>query len=278
MMYRATRILKRNPLLVIGIIITLAFVSMPIFAPLITPYKPDAMDYTSILSFPSPAHPFGTDDLGRDILSRVIYGSRIDLGVVAVVISLALGIGLTLGLAAGYLGGWLDNLIMRVVDVFMSIPYIVLAMAVAAALKPGLKSVIIAMSVAWWRGYARLARGEVLSIKEEQYVEAARAIGVNSLRIMFRHIVPNLVIPIVIYATLDMGSAILTLASLSFLGYGVQPPAPEWGAMITAARNYILNQWWLITFPGLAIMLVVLGFNLLGDGLREILDPKMRGY
>ena len=264
--------------MIVGMITTLMFVIMPVFAPFIAPYKPDAMDYDAILTPPSLAHPFGTDDLGRDIFSRIIYGSRIDLGVVVAVISVALTIGLTLGLIAGYLGGWLDNLIMRINDVFMSIPYLVLAMAVAAALKPGLKSVIIAMSVAWWRGYARLARGEILSLKEEQYVEAARAIGANSIRIMFRHLVPNLIIPIVIYATLDMGSAILTLASLSFLGYGVQPPAPEWGAMITAGRNFILNQWWLITFPGLAIVLVVLGFNLLGDGLREILDPKMRGH
>lgn len=278
MMRRFTRRLKKNSLLAVGLVTTLAFILMPIFAPLIAPYKPDAMNYDAILSPPSQAHLFGTDDLGRDIFSRVVYGSRIDLGVVVVVISVALGIGLLLGLTAGYFGGWLDNLIMRVNDVFMSIPYLVLAMAVAAALKPGLKSVIIAMSVAWWRGYARLARGEILSLKEEQYVEAARAIGANSVRIMFRHMVPNLVVPIVIYATLDMGSAILTLASLSFLGYGVQPPAPEWGAMITAGRNFILNQWWLITFPGLAIALVVLGFNLLGDGLREILDPRMRRY
>ena len=277
-MAKFRRSLKRNPLLLVGILTTLLFVIMPIFAPLIAPHKPDEMNYDAILAPPSPAHLFGTDDLGRDILSRIVYGSRIDLGVVVVVISIALSIGLTLGLIAGYFGGWLDNLIMRVNDIFMSIPYLVLAMAVAAALRPGLRSVIIAMSVAWWRGYARLARGEVLSLKEEQYVEAARAIGANPIRIMFRHMVPNLVIPIIIYATLDMGSAILTLASLSFLGYGVQPPAPEWGAMITSGRNFILNQWWLIAFPGFAIALVVLGFNLLGDGLREILDPKMKKY
>lgn len=275
-MDKVLRSLKGNPLLLIGVVTTLFFIIMPLFAPLIAPSKPDAMDYDAILDPPSATHLFGTDDLGRDIFSRIVYGSQIDLGVVVVVISIALSIGLTLGLAAGYFGGWLDNLIMRIDDVFMSIPYLVLAMAVAAALKPGLRSVIIAMSVAWWRGYARLARGEVLSLKEEQYVEAARAIGATSFRIMFKHMVPNLVIPIIIYATLDMGSAILTLASLSFLGYGVQPPAPEWGAMITSGRNFILNQWWLVAFPGLAIALVVLGFNLLGDGLREIIDPRMK--
>ena len=274
---KAFRILYRRPLLGLGSLFIAMFLVFSAFAPLIAPYKPDDMDYEAILYPPSSQHLLGTDDLGRDIFSRIIYGARVDLGTVIVVISIALAIGLTLGLVSGYFGGWVDAVIMRVTDVFMSIPYLVLAMAVAAALGPGLRSVVIAMSVAWWRGYARLTRGEILSLKEEQYVEAAQAVGASHLRVMFRHLLPNLITPIIVYATLDMGAAILTLASLSFLGYGVQPPTPEWGVMITSGRDFLINQWWLVTFPGLAIASVVLGFNLVGDEMRELLDPKMRG-
>lgn len=268
--------MKADPTMFVGVIAIIIFFIVAIFAPYIAPYETDQMDFNNILSPPSLKHPFGTDGLGRDIFSRIIFGSRIDLAVVFVVTAVALSIGFALGLIVGYWGGWLDNLIMRINDVFMSIPYLVLAMAVAAALSPGLRSVVIAMIVAWWRGYARLARGEVLSVKEEEYIEAAKALGASSPRVLIRHVIPNITAPILIYATLDIGSVVITLASLSFLGYGVQPPTPEWGVMVTAGRDYLLNQWWMMVFPGLIIASLVLGFNLLGDSLRDAFDPKLQ--
>lgn len=258
----------------IGIFIVASFIIVSIFGPYITPYNPNKNNYSAVLQAPSPAHPFGTDDLGRDILSRVIAGARIDLMVVVVVVGISGVLGTILGTTAGFMGGIIDDIIMRITDIFMSIPYLILAMAVAAALKPGLQSVVIAMVFAWWRGYARIARGEAISIKEESYVEAAKALGMSTPRLLFFHVIRNQIAPILVYVTLDMGSAILTLASLSFLGYGVQPPIPEWGVLVVRGRDYLANQWWLAIFPGLAIFFVVLGFNLLGDQLRDILDPK----
>lgn len=267
---------NRNTTFYVGsVIISIAFF-LAVFGPYITPYKPNQSNTDLILSPPSLAHPFGTDPLGRDILSRVLAGARIDFGAVLVVVGGGMAIGTILGLIAGFFGGWINEVIMRMTDVFMTIPYLVLAMAVAAALGPGLISMILAMITAWWRGYARMVRGETISVKEENYIEASRAIGNGNVRILFRHILPNVVPPIVVYATLDMGSAILTVATLSFLGYGVQPPTPEWGAMISSARDYITSAWWYISFPGLAIAFVVGGFNLLGDSLRDILDPTLR--
>ena len=247
-----------------------------IFAPFISPYTDTEMDYTAPLQAPSHRHFFGTDNLGRDLFSRVIYASRTDLLIIMIVVPIAAVIGVLLGTLAGFLGGATDDIIMRITDMFMAIPYLVLTMAVAAALGPSLRSVIIAMLFAWWRGYARVARGETVSIREETYVEASRALGGGRFYILLRHILPNEMTPIIIYMSLDIGSAILTVSALSFLGYGVQPPTPEWGTLASEGRDYLVNQWWLATFPGLAIFGVVWGINLLGDRLRDVLDPRTR--
>ncbi|MBS3813190.1 ABC transporter permease [Candidatus Bipolaricaulota bacterium] len=260
----------------LGFGIVFLFLFVAAFGPLIAPYGSNHMDFDHILSSPSLKHPFGTDSLGRDILSRVMYGARIDLMVVLIVVPAAGFLGVILGTVAGITGGFIDDLIMRITDVFMSIPYLVLTMSVAAALGPSLRTVIIAMITAWWRGYARIARGEAISICESVYIEAAEAIGASRLRIIFRHTIPNEVGPILVYSTLDMGAAILTVAALSFLGYGVQPPMPEWGAMVTQGRDYLMNQWWLSIIPGLAIFTVVWGFNMVGDKLRDVFDPRIR--
>ena len=246
------------------------------FAPLLSPYSPTKINLRERLSPPSLAHPFGTDDAGRDILSRVIHGSRITLRICVIVVGLTLGIGTFLGLLAGYFGGWIDEVTMRVSDVFLAFPALILAMAIAAALGPSLENAIIAMVVIWWPRYARVARGQVLLIRELDYVASARALGASSLRVMAQHILPNCVSPIIVQATLDLGEVVLTAATLSFIGFGAQPPAPEWGAMISVGRNFLRDYWWYPTFPGLAILLTVMGFNLLGDALRDMLDPRLR--
>jgi len=228
------------------------------------------------LSPPSSKYLFGTDDVGRDILSRVIYGSRISLRICTLVVGLTIGIGTILGIISGYWGGWIDELIMRISDVFLAFPALILAMAIAAALGPSLENVILAMVVIWWPRYARVTRGQVLVLREIDYIVAARAIGVHNRRIIMRHILPNCVSPVLIQATLDMGEVLLTAATLSFIGFGAQPPTPEWGAMISLGRNYLRDNWWYATFPGLAILLTVIGFNLLGDAARDILDPRLR--
>ena len=273
---RSLRRIRKSRLALFGFFITGLVILMAIFAPLIAPYSPTKMSLRERLSPPSASHPFGTDDAGRDILSRVIYGSRITLRICIIVVGLTLGIGTLLGILSGYIGGWVDDLIMRLNDVFLAFPALILAMAIAAALGPSLENAIIAMVVIWWPRYARVSRGQVLAIREIDYVTSARALGSSSARIMIRHILPNCISPIVVQATLDLGEVVLTAATLSFIGFGAQPPVPEWGAMISIGRNFIRDYWWYPTFPGLAILLTVMGFNLLGDAVRDVLDPRLR--
>jgi peptide/nickel transport system permease protein len=255
------------------------FVFLAIASPYIAPYPGD-FEYgehlESRLQFPSLAHPFGTDEMGRDIFSRVLYGTRISLTIGLVVMTIAIPIGVLLGALAGYVGGVLDETIMRITDIFLSVPSLVLALAIAASFGPSLPNSMAAISLVWWPWYARLVRGQTLSLKEQDFVEAARSIGVSTNKILMRHIIPNCIAPIVVQGSLDFGYAILTAASLGFLGVGAQPPTAEWGLMVSYGRHFFPSWWWVTTFPGLAIFVCVLGFNLLGDGLRDVLDPRLR--
>jgi len=273
---RAVHSLRKSPLAVVGLVIVGVLIVLAIFAPFLAPYSPTKMRLSERLSPPSSRHIFGTDDVGRDILSRVIYGSRISLRICTVVVGLTIGIGTILGVAAGYLGGWVDEVIMRISDVFLAFPALILAMAIAAALGPSLDNVILAMVVIWWPRYARVARGQVLVLREIDYMVAAKAMGTSATRTFIHHILPNCISPILIQATLDLGEVLLTAATLSFIGFGAQPPTPEWGAMISLGRNYLRDNWWYATFPGLAILVAVMGFNLLGDAARDVLDPRLR--
>lgn len=245
-------------------------------APLLSPYDPVKIDTSALLLPPSLAHPFGTDNLGRDLLSRVFYGGQVSLFAGLSVVGMASVLGTLLGTFSGYIGGRIDELVMRTGDMFLSFPSLVLAMAIVAALGPGLNNALVAMAIVWWPSYARLVRGQVLSVRETAYIEAARSLGASHVRIVLGHILPNSLAPILIQMTSDVGRAILTTASLSFVGLGARPPSPEWGALIAGGRQFILDQWWYPTFPGLAIFVTVLGFGLLGDGLRDVLDPRLR--
>lgn len=267
----------RNPLSVAGLAIIGMLVAVAVVAPLLAPANPLATNVPRRLEGPAPDHPFGTDQLGRDIFSRIIYGTRISLRIAIITALIATTIGAPLGIVSGYVGGRADDLLMRLTDMFMAFPRLILAMAIAAALKPTLENVVIAISLAAWPTYARLARSVTLGLREENFVEAARALGASRFRILSRHILPSVISPVVIQISLDMGGIILTAAGLGFIGFGAQPPTPEWGLMISEGRNYITSAWWVSTFPGLAIAVVVLGFNLLGDGIRDVLDPRMRG-
>lgn len=260
----------------IGLIIVGSLVAMAILAPLISPYDPNYTDVYNRLSPPSTKHILGTDHLGRDILSRIIWGSRISLFIAAVTVFMTSSIGLLVGLISGYRGGRVDLILMRVTDIFMSFPSLILALAISSMLGPGLFKIIIAISVVYWSHYARLVRGVVLQIREELYIYAAKAIGASDIRVMFRHILPMVLAPLIVRITLDMGGVILLAAGLGFLGVGVQPPTPEWGVMISEGRRFITREWWVSTFPGFFVMLATLGFNLIGDALRDILDVKMR--
>ncbi len=268
--------LRKSPLVIFGLAVVLIVVFLAAFAPYIAPYDPTEIHFDAVTAPPSSSYLLGTDDMGRDILSRIIYGSRIDLLVGLLTILGAIAIGLPLGAIAAYRGGWTDEIVMRITDMFLSFPSLVLAMALAAALGPGLIHAMEAMLITWWPWYTRLIRGQILSIKENTYVEAAKALGANDFRVIMRHVLPNSFAPVIVQGTMDIGNAILTAAALSFIGLGAQPPQPEWGAMITIGRNYIQQYWWMATFPGLAILLTVLGFNLFGDGLRDSLDPRLR--
>lgn len=228
------------------------------------------------LQAPSLSHPFGTDYLGRDIFKRVLLGTRISLSTALLAVGLALLIGIPLGAVAGFYGGRIDEIIMRITDVFLGFPPLLLAIAIAAFLGPNLRNAMIAIAAAWWPWYTRVVRGQAISMKERQFVKAAKAIGTPSRKIIFKHILPNCISPIIVQASMDIGGVILTIASLSFLGLGAQSPTPEWGLMVSTSRSYFLNAWWYSIFPGLAIFFTVLVFNLLGDGLREVLDPKTR--
>ncbi|HET6947659.1 MAG TPA: nickel transporter permease [bacterium] len=267
----------RNPLSLAGVLIIGALIVLAALAPYLAPYNPIQTDVINRLQPPSRAHVFGTDALGRDILSRILYGTRISLRIAILTAVIATSIGAPLGIITGYFRGRVDDLLMRVTDMFMAFPRLILAMAIAAALRPTLENVIIAISLAAWPAYARLARSVALALREENYVEAARAIGAGPLRVLARHVFPGVVSPVTIQLSLDMGGIILTAAGLGFIGFGAQPPTPEWGVMISEGRNYITQQWWVSTFPGIAISLFVLGFNMLGDGIRDAMDPRLRG-
>ena len=270
-----TRILH-NPLSLAGVVLIGALVVLALIAPFIAPYDPIRTNLNVSLAPPSRVHWFGTDQLGRDILSRILYGTRISLRIAILTALIATAIGAPMGIVTGYFRGRLDDLLMRVTDMFMAFPRLILAMAIAAALRPTLDNVIIAISLAAWPAYARLARSVTLGLREENYVEAARAIGAGTPRVLGRHVFPGVLSPMTIQVSLDMGGIILTAAGLGFIGFGAQPPTPEWGVMISEGRNYITQQWWVSTFPGIAISLVVLGFNMLGDGIRDVLDPRLR--
>ncbi len=274
---RLARHLLLNPLHFVGTLIVLLVLALAAVGPLLAPYSPIVPDYASMLAGPTHAHPFGTDFIGDDILSRVLAGARLSVGTALAVLALAAGIGLPLGAVAGLAGGWTDEIIMRVADMFLAFPALILALVVAATLGPGQVSAAVALAVAFWPVYTRLLRGQVLVLKGSEYVDAARALGVSNTRLLWRHILPNALGPLVVQLSLDMGNALLNVAALSFIGLGAQPPSPEWGAMIVSARDYIRTAWWTAAFPGLAISLAVLGFNVLGDGLRDALDPRSTG-
>jgi len=272
-------LIRNSPLTLVGIIIIIELIILALFAPLLILPGEDVflgMYPDRILLPPNNKHLFGTDEMGRDIFSRCIYGTRISLRVGIIVIAIAATVGIILGGISGYIGGIIDEIIMRITDAFLSIPSLILALAVGASLGPGLENAIAAIAITWWPWYARLVRSQVLQIKEELYIEAARAIGGSKLYIIIKHIIPNCISPIIVNASMDIGYAILTAASLGFLGLGAQAPTPEWGLMISSGRKYMPTCWWYATFPGLMIFQSVLGFNLLGDGLRDILDPRIR--
>jgi peptide/nickel transport system permease protein len=261
--------------LLLGMLLVGIWVFGALAAPVLTRDGPDEQRLEETFQPPSSRHPFGTDDLGRDVVTRVLYGGRSTLTLGLTVVALAGMLGIVVGTMAGYLGGWADEGIMRASELVMAFPAIILAMTIAVALGPGLTNAGLAMVLVWWPPYARLARGEVLSVKHLEYVEAAVAIGQTPMGILRRAILPNILPSVMVLATIDLGSAIVTGAGLSFLGLGATPPTPEWGAMVSAGRE-LLAQWWVATFPGLAIFLTVLGFNLVGDGIRDLLDPRRR--
>jgi peptide/nickel transport system permease protein len=270
------RRLLANPLSAAGLFLVLFAVVIAVAAPLIAPVDPIAMAPDLRLAPPSLAHWMGTDDGGRDILSRIIFGTRSSLLTALGILAAASVTGTAIGLTAGYFGGWVDEILMRFTDMFLAFPALVLAMGMAATLGPSLFNAMLATAVVWWPWYARLVRGQALHLKHEAFVEAARVSGASPLRIAFHHILRNCLTPIIVQMSLDIGYAVLTLASLSFIGLGAQPPTPEWGSMVSLGRDYFLDQWWMVTFPGLAIFLSVMAFNLLGDGLQEALSPRLR--
>ena len=264
-----------NPLNIVAFALIAVFAACALLAPLLAPYDPLLQDLASRLRPPSSEHWLGTDSLGRDIASRILYGARISLIIGVVVVSVAGVVGTAIGLVAGYAGGLVDEALMRLTEVFLAFPALILAMAIAGALGPSLTNAIIAIAAVTWAVYARLVRGQILSLRRREFVEAARAMGATRTRIVVRHLLPNAVAPIMIQASFDLGSSIIAAAGLSFIGFGAQPPTPEWGVMISEGRNYISTQPWLSLFPGLAILLAVGSFNLLGDGLRDAFDPRL---
>ncbi|MGP8321233.1 MAG: nickel ABC transporter permease subunit NikC [Methanosarcinaceae archaeon] len=268
--------LKKDKPAMLGIVIIVFFTLIAIFAPYIVPHDPLELNLEERLLSPSVDHPMGTDNLGRDVLSRVIYGTRVSLSMSAAVVTIIMVLGITIGTVAGYFGGVIDDVIMRVVDVLLAFPSIILALVIAGLLGPSLMNVMIALGAIWWVGYSRIVRGSVLSIKEKEFVEAARAMGCSDTYIVRRHILPNVLSPVIVLATLDMGHIILSIAALSFLGLGAQPPIPEWGTMLNEGKPFMESASHLMIFPGLMIMTAVLAFNFIGDGLRDALDPRMK--
>lgn len=272
---KALRYFRRSPLSLIGLTIVLIWVLVSIFAAQVAPYEPLQQDIRNRLQGPSVEHLMGTDQLGRDILSRIIHGGRISLPIGLLVVALSTLIGTILGSVAGYVGGAVDTALMRVTDMVMGFPAIILAMSIAAALGAGLEKSTLAVVVVWWPNYARIVRSLVLSVRENEYVIAARSLGCREGRILLRTVLPNCIAPAIVMATMDLGNAILTFSGLSFLGLGAVPPTPEWGTMV-ASGILVFDQWWVSAFPGFAILSIVMGFNFLGDGLRDALDPRLR--
>jgi len=265
---------RQNRLAVAGFLFIVLLALLALFAPWLCPHDPLAQNLVERLHGPSAAHWLGTDDLGRDVFSRLLLGTRVSLSVGFVAVGIELVIGVTLGLCAGFFGGKLDTLVMRLVDVMLSIPAIFLILAVLAFLGPNIYNVMVIIGLTAWPGLTRLVRGECLSIREREYIQAARLSGISTARILFVHLLPNVISPILVSATLGVGGAILTESALSFLGLGVQPPAPSWGNILSIGRDYLHMAWWLSLFPTVAILVTVLAFNLLGEGLRDVLDPR----
>lgn len=267
----------RNRLALIGLLIITALIFIAVFAPFIAPFDPVMTNLTGRLQPPSGVHFLGTDEMGRDIFSRIIWGSRLTLYVIGLVAIIAAPVGIVVGTISGYFGGFIDTVLMRITDIFLAFPKLILALAFVAALGPGIENAIIAISITSWPPYARIARGETITLRNSDFIKAIRLQGATSFRIITKHIVPLCLSSLIVRITLDMAGIILTAAGLGFLGLGAQPPSPEWGAMTSSGRAFILDHWWVITMPGTAIFVVSLAFNLFGDGLREVLDPKSEG-
>ncbi len=272
--YLAWHSFARNPLAMVGLGIVVSLLLVAAFAPWLATYSPTAQILSDRLQPPSAAHWLGTDELGRDIYSRIVFGARLTLYIVGLVVIMVGPVGLLVGTVAGYVGGWLDTVLMRITDIFLAFPRLILALAFVAALGPGIGNAIIAISITAWPPYARIARAETLTVRNSDFIDAIRLQGASAGRIIWGHIMPLCLSSLIVRLTLDMAGIILTAAGLGFLGLGAQPPLPEWGAMISSGRQYLLEQWWVATMPGIAIFAVALGFNLLGDGLRDVLDPK----
>ncbi|GAB3031938.1 nickel transporter permease [Natronobiforma cellulositropha] len=268
--------LRRNPLTLAGALIVAALALVAVVGPVVLTTDPTAQDLPNRLQPPSAAHPLGTDQLGRDVLTRLVYGARLSLGIALAVTAIRVVVGTTVGVVAGYAGGWVDEALMRLVDVQLAFPGLVLALVVAGILGPSLRNVMLALAVVGWATYARVVRATVLSVSEREYVDAARLFGTPPRRIARRHLLPAVLNPVLVLATLNLGTVVLATAGLSFIGLGAQPPTPEWGTMLAGGRDYLRSAWWLVNAPGLAIVLTVLGFNLLGDGLRDALDPHQQ--
>lgn len=270
--------LKRNPLAMVGLAIIVVLLVVAAFAPQLAPHDPIAQNLRERLLPPlTDGHLLGTDDFGRDILTRILYGARITLYIVALVTVTAPVVGLLIGTVAGYFGGWVDEVLMRITDIFLAFPRLILALALVAVLGPGIENAVLAIALTAWPPYARVARAETLTVRNSDYIAAVRLQGAGAMRIIAGHVVPMCLPSVIIRVTLDMAGVILTAAGLGFLGLGAQPPLSEWGLMISAGRKYLFEQWWVATMPGLAIFIVALGFNLLGDGLRDVLDPRSAG-
>jgi peptide/nickel transport system permease protein len=268
---------KKNKLAVAGGIIVMCLFFIAVLAPLVSPFSPNEIDRKEILEPPSLKHPLGTDDLGRDLLSRMIWGARVSLAVGFVAVGIATCIGMILGALSGYYGGWTERIIMRFIDIMLSIPTFFLILAVIAFVGPSIWNIMIVIGITSWMGVARLVRAEFLSIKEREYVLAAKALGASNMKIIFRHIMINSLAPVLVSAVLGVASAVLVESALSFLGLGVQPPTPSWGNILTLGKDNIEIAWWLSVYPGLAILITVLGYNLLGEGIRDSIDPRLWG-
>ncbi len=272
-----SRRLRKDPAMLVGFALLILFFLLAIFATQLSPFDPIAQNPVDSLKSPNTTYLFGADKLGRDILSRMLHGARISVFVGLAVVAVAGSFGTLLGLLAGYRGGWADEALMRITDIFFAFPGLILAMAIAGALGPSLQNALIAVAVVTWPVYARLVRGQTLALRNREFVLAAQSLGVSEWRILLQHILPNALAPLLVQASFDMGTTILSVAGLSFIGFGAQPPTPEWGAMISDGRKYdLITYWWLTAIPGAAILLYVAAFNIVGDGLRDILDPRLR--